>query len=286
MTPLILTILSSSCIFVIFKLFTRFKIDTFQAIVFNYFTAFICGSFFSDNGWNNIEFQLGNWGAYAVICSVLFISLFLLMGKSSQINGVARTSVSVKMSMAISVLGMVFFYSESFTLLKIAGVALAFLGVYLVSKDKTEQKTKAIWMLFVLFIGSGLLDFVLNYVQQLKLEEFSNSLFTAVGFLFAGTIGLTLLIFQLILKKRTFHLKNLFAGIILGIPNYFSIYFLLQSYTHLEWNDSTVLAVLNVSIVLLSSIFGFVLFKESANQRKIVGLIASIGAIVCLYLAG
>ncbi len=37
------TIISSTLIFVIFRLFEKYKIDTFQAIVFNYFTAFICG---------------------------------------------------------------------------------------------------------------------------------------------------------------------------------------------------------------------------------------------------
>ncbi|MDG1658691.1 MAG: EamA/RhaT family transporter, partial [Crocinitomicaceae bacterium] len=43
MIALLLSVLSSSLIFVIFKLFARFKIDTFQAIVVNYFMAFIIG---------------------------------------------------------------------------------------------------------------------------------------------------------------------------------------------------------------------------------------------------
>ena len=43
MIALIGTIACSTFIFVIFRIFERFNIGTFQAIVANYFTAFLCG---------------------------------------------------------------------------------------------------------------------------------------------------------------------------------------------------------------------------------------------------
>ena len=43
MIYLILSILSSTAIFVLFKLFNKYNIDTLQAIVVNYFTAFAFG---------------------------------------------------------------------------------------------------------------------------------------------------------------------------------------------------------------------------------------------------
>ena len=102
MIELIGAILFSSVIFVLFKLFPKYGIDTFQAIVFNYFTACVCGFVLYGNTWTNKAIENNDWMIWALISGVLFISLFVLMGKSSQLNGVALTSVSVKMSMAIS----------------------------------------------------------------------------------------------------------------------------------------------------------------------------------------
>lgn len=287
MISLLLSVLSSSLIFVIFKLFKRYGIDTFQAIVVNYFTAFTIGFTLYGHTWNPACLEQSSWMYFAGICALLFIGLFLTMGKSSQLNGVASTSIAIKMSMAISLVFMIIGYGESVTWLKILGIILAFFGVYLVSKpSKTENnQTSALWMLIVLFFGGGALDFLLNYVQNTQLELIKSSLFSAIAFGLAGSLGLSILIIRYIRGSAKFEFKNIVAGIILGIPNYFSIYLLLRSYETTGWDDSTVLAITNVSIVLLSSIIGFVAFKESTTRQKIIGLISAILAICVLYIA-
>ena len=287
MISLLLSVLSSSLIFVIFKLFKRYGIDTFQAIVVNYFTACTIGFTLYGHTWNPACLEQNSWMYFVGICALLFIGLFLTMGKSSQLNGVASTSIAVKMSMAISLIFMIIGYGESVTWLKIIGISLAFVGVYLVSKpSKTENsQTSALWMLIVLFFGSGALDFLLNYVQNTQLELIKSSLFSAIGFGLAGSLGLSILIIRYIRGKAKFEFKNIVAGIILGIPNYFSIYLLLRSYETTGWDDSTVLAITNVSVVLLSSVIGFVAFKESTTRQKIIGLISAILAICVLYIA-
>lgn len=287
MIPLIFSILCSSLIFVIFKLFPKYQIDTFQAIVFNYFTAFICGIALFGNEWKSQALSTGNWPMFVVLSGVLFISLFLLMGKSSQQNGVALTSIAVKMSMAISMLFMIVLYKESLSVLKITGIALAILGVFLVSFSQSDEKKEnsAVWMLFFLFVGSGFLDFILNYVQRYELHFLTPSLFSAFGFGVAGIIGLGSLIFQIRTGKTTFSPRSILAGIVLGIPNYFSIFLLMLSYKSTGWNDSTVLAITNVSVVILAALVGFLSFKENVTVRKILGLLAAIAAIVILYFA-
>ena len=284
MIPLLLSILSSSAIFAIFKLFERFKIDTFQAIVFNYFTAFFIGIILYGHQWNEKGFDEISWFFYAVICALLFIGLFLIMGRSSQINGVASTSVAVKMSTAISIILMIVGYSEKFTALKVSGILLALVSVFLVSYTK-GKKAPASWMLLVLFFGSGTLDFVLNYVQNFELKTISTALFSAFALGLAGVLGALILSVRIIQGSTKVELKNIAAGIVLGIPNYFSIYLLIHSYRTTGWQDSTVLAVTNVSVVLLSSLIGFLAFEENATSRKIIGLISAILAIVILSLA-
>lgn len=285
MIALVLTITGSSLIFVLFRYFSKFGIDTFQAIVFNYFTAFVCGYFLTAQPWSAVPTQLASWGGIALLCAILFISLFVIMGLSSQRNGVSRTSVAVKMSMAVSLLGMILYYREEVSTLKIIGIIAAFLGVYFTAVGKGTERTSAGWMLFVLFIGSGLLDFLLNFVEKQHFNPFNSSMFTAFGFLFAGCIGSLLLVPQFIRRKRWFHPKHALAGIILGIPNYFSIYMLIESYRQLDWHDSAILAMINVSVVITSTLLGVVLFRESFSGRKVLGLSLALTAILLLYLA-
>lgn len=189
--------------------------------------------------------------------------------------------------MAISLLIMIFAYNEAVSFLKIAGIVMAFLGVYLITakSKKTPASESVVWMLLVLFFGSGALDFILNYAQNEVLGSLSPALFSAIGFGMAGIIGALILLVQVARRKTVIRFNSILAGILLGIPNYFSIYLLLESYRSTGWPDSTVLAIMNVSVVLVSALLGFIAFREKATQKKMIGLIASILAIVILYLA-
>jgi drug/metabolite transporter (DMT)-like permease len=129
------------------------------------------------------------------------------------------------------------------------------------------------------------LDVVLNYAQKNTLGTLTPSLFSAIGLGVAGIIGFSILLVQLIRGKTKFEFKNIVAGIVLGIPNYFSIYLLISSYKTTRWADSTVLSVINVSVVLMSTMIGLIFFKEKINRLKLIGLVLSLSAIAFLYLA-
>jgi len=281
MIALILSIFTSVCIFVLFKLFGKFRIDTFQAIVFNYFTALLCGILFFRNEWDSGALNELTWLPSVLVCAVLFISIFALMGISSLKNGIGSTSVAAKMSMGMSMGIMIFIYKEPFTSLKVIGIVLAIIGVLLVSKEKSEttSKGKSFWMLIVIFTGSVVLDVLLNYSQRYLLGSLSPSLFTAIAFGIAGIIGL--LILMMGGKKNKISLKNIIAGIFLGIPNFFSIFLLLEAYETAPLNDSDVVAIINICIVCLSTLVGFICFSEKLTSQKIIGIIS---IILSIYL--
>ena len=285
MIALIGTIACSTFIFVIFRIFERFNIGTFQAIVANYFTAFLCGILMHVNEFSTDSFVHLEWLPFVSLSAVLFITLFIMMAISAQKNGIAATSVAVKMSMAVSMLGMIFIYNEVISCAKLVGIFCALIGVFLIaSSGEKSNKNNAAYMLIVLFIGSGLLDLNLNYAQNHVFNHISSSIFTSYGFAAAGTIGVVVHIIQRFRgKSQPIKAKNLIAGFVLGIPNYYSIYFLLESYQILTWQDSSILAVVNVSVVLLSVIIGFIVFKEVIGKRKIIGILAALIAIFLLY---
>ena len=286
MTDLFLAIFLSSLIFVLFKVFPRFKIDTFQAIVFNYISAFLCGYILYGSDLKEEAWENTNWIFYAVLAALLFISLFVLMGKSAQKNGMAITSVAVKMSMAVSVLGMVFIYNEQLPFLKIIAILLAFSGVILVSfsKKSSDSKQQTWWMLLILFFGSGILDLLLNYVQKTQVNVISSALFSAFGFGIAGLIGLGILITQITRRKTRIEFRNIIGGVILGVPNFFSIFLLMRAYNSVTWSDSSVLAVINVAVVCISTLCGTLIFSEKISWVKGLGLCCSLLAIYLFYL--
>lgn len=286
MTDLFLAIFLSSLIFVLFKVFPRFKIDTFQAIVFNYISAFLCGYILYGSDLKEEAWENTNWIFYVVLAALLFISLFVLMGKSAQKNGMAITSVAVKMSMAVSVLGMVFIYNEQLPFLKIIAILLAFSGVILVSfsKKSSDSKQQTWWMLLILFFGSGILDLLLNYVQKTQVDVISTALFSAFGFGIAGLIGLGILTAQIIRRRTRIEFRNVIGGVILGVPNFFSIFLLMRAYNSVSWSDSSVLAVINVAIVCISTLLGTLIFWEKISWAKGLGLCCSLLAIYLFYL--
>lgn len=286
MTALFFSILCSTLIFVIFRLFDRFKINVFHAVIINYFTAFIIGIALFYGEWNEEAATQTEWLKYVFLVSIMLIGLFVVMGKSTQSNGLASTSIAVKMSMAVSLVLLIIFYHESLSFFKIIGILFAVSGVFLVSyKPSGGERIKASWMLPFLFAGSGLLDFTLNFVQNEVLSNLTPSLFTAFSFAAAGVIGLIVLSIGMLRQKPLFEVKNILAGIVLGVPNFFSIYLLLMSYRTTGWKDSTVLAITNVSIVLLSALIGFFLFRERVTSLKLMGLLVAVAAIITLYLA-
>ncbi len=286
MTDLFLAIFLSSLIFVLFKVFPRFKIDTFQAIVFNYISAFLCGYILYGSDLKEEAWENTNWIFYVVLAALLFISLFVLMGKSAQKNGMAITSVAVKMSMAVSVLGMVFIYNEQLPFFKIIAILLAFSGVILVSfsKKSIDSKQQTWWMLLILFFGSGILDLLLNYVQKTQVDVISTALFSAFGFGLASLIGLGILIAQIIRRRTRIEFRNVIGGVILGVPNFFSIFLLMRAYNSVTWSDSSVLAVINVAIVCISTFLGTLIFSEKISWAKGLGLCCSLLAIYLFYL--
>lgn len=287
MIALVITILTSSLTFVIFKFYGKFKVNTFHAVVFNYVTASSCGFIMYHQDWTSEITKDFSWLPITLTIGALFISMFMITGISSLKNGVGKTSIAGKMSMALSMTMMYFFYNEEMNIYKILGIVLAFVGVILVSQDKTQSagNRKYVWLLLLLFIGSGMLDFLLNYSLKNLLGPLSPALFTTLGFTVAGTIGMLILLIRLSMKGTKLQLRSIIGGIVLGVPNFFSIYFLLRSYETAGWSDITVLSVMNIGVVLLSTILGLIIFKESMHKMKTLGLISAILAIALLYVA-
>ncbi len=283
MIYLLLSVLSSSIIFVVFKLFQKFGVNTLQAIVVNYFIACLVGffGFIQETDLSLVPGKL--WFPGTLILGGLFIVVFNLAAITTQRSGLSVVAVATKMSVVIPVAFGIILYNESTGLLKLAGIILALVAVYLSSVKSREgiaiKKENLIFPLLV-FLGSGIIDTMIKYLEVTYVSVDDVALFSTTIFAIAGIIGTGILVVQGFLGKLRITGKNLLGGIVLGIPNYFSIYFLVLALRSEGFESSTVFTINNVAIVLLSTLLGILLFKERLIRKNWIGIILAIISII------
>lgn len=274
MQYLALSILFSSFIFVIFKLFVRFKVQSLFAIIVNYLVACLVGLWFYEGEVDVAHLHAKSWFWGAMALGILFIVVFNLMAATSQSLGVSVASVATKMSFVLPATLGVLLYKEELNAVKIAGIAIAIIAVYLASMKTAKESFKPSMLLlpFMVFLGSGIIDASIKYFEQGHVPEVEFALFSALVFFFAGTIGLIFILIKAIRQPLKINYKNIAGGIALGIPNFFSIYFLLLALSYKGLNSATIFTVNNVGIVLLSTVLGILLFKEKLNLKNWLGI--------------
>lgn len=249
----------------------------------NYFVAACAGFLHSSDAIQTINLSQATFVSNSLLLGIVFISLFNIMALTAQKNGASVAAIANKMALVIPVCFAVFLYNESLGPIKILGIVLALSGVYLSTAKKEKKEKNGIWLPIILFVGSGFIDTFLKYTEATSLNTESDSkLFTALTFLTAFSIGLITLIIKKELFKISF--KTLVGGLILGVINYGSIYFLIQCLKQSAMDSSTIFPINNVGVVLLTSFLALAIFKEQLNLKNKVGILLSVLAIILISL--
>ena len=266
MIYLIFSVITNAAIYWLFKYFEQIEAKIFETIVFNYIVAFTCGIFFVPNVPEAIHsaLQFPIWSVAGLIMGSLFISVFYFMAITAKKSGVAMATLSSKMSLVLALL-------------------IAMFGLYLFSVDRKSKLSKDMLLYpVVLMLGSTSIDFSIAYFQGFTTNQNELSLFTCMPFMGAGFIGVIILAYKLIFRKEKFPLKELGTGVLLGLVNYGSIFFLVELY-HSGWMpESTILPINNLLVLVIGSIGAVFIFKEKFNRRKIQGLVICVLALILL----
>ena len=219
---------------------------------------------------------------------MLFIVIFNLMAITTQRSGLSVVSVATKMSLAIPILFGFIYYRESISFVKIAGILLALTAVYFTSvknEDGLKVKPKNLIFPVLVFLGSGVIDMSIKFLENSFVAKDEVPLFSATIFASAFVIGIMILVFQKLKGSFKFESKNLLGGVALGIPNYFSIYFLVQALRANGLESSTIFTLNNVAIVMLSTFLGIILFKEKLLAKNWLGIGLAVISLILVTLA-
>lgn len=276
MIYLILCILASVALVIIFKFFERFNVNNQLAITVNYFTAAIIGFIIKQNLHEMPTVPDKEWFFQALLLGVLFIFLFNILGLSTRKVGVSVSAVAFKMGLIIPVMAAGILYPErnTFSILKIAGIILALVAVVMSSlkKESTDFHRSYLFLPAILFFGSGFCDAYFEFTKEHYLPNTDLELFSSSVFFISASMGLIGVIIQLINGKMKIELKSIIGGVILGIPNFFSIYFLYKALDSNALQSSVIFPVNNMGVVAFSALLGFMIFKERLTTTNWLGI--------------
>ncbi len=287
MVWLLLSVVCSVILGVLFKLFPRYGIDTFQAIVANYFTCVMCSTVHNGKIVLRKEIVDLPWFWYAILLGFVFISGFTLAAATVRNFSVTISQIMQKMSILISVPFAMLAYNESAGWLKVIGIIFAVLAIVLVNIPPTTADSgrpfpyKMLAIPFFTWLLAGVIEVVFVRVQKEGMISFGDSAFITTVFATAGVVGLTYFIWQMACGQAKFGFRNLFAGILLGIPNYGSMYFLLQGLSS-GMESSVFFPLNNMGIILLTVLIAVFLFKDKLTIINLIGISLTILALYCL----
>jgi drug/metabolite transporter (DMT)-like permease len=317
---LIGSIILSSYLTLSFKVLERLRISSPQAIVFNYIACVVTGSIVNGRFPFRPGMLQEAWLPWAVLMGIAFISLFNIIALCAQKLGVAITSVANKLSLVIPVLFSVYLYQERLGAIQVLGIVLALLAVVLTSwtseapaRSATPQRKSrsgdstpdafarsaftpsaftpsafapsSKWFFalpLLLFIGSGLLDTLVKYVEQGFLNEGNKNDYLVTAFGVAALAGSIMLAIQIMMGRLAFEPRAMLAGIGIGIPNYFSIWCLVRVLSDYGDRSASIIPINNMGIVLFSALMAWLLFREHLTRTNLVGILLAVAAIALI----
>ncbi len=284
---LIASIIVSTLFGISFKVISIKKINSFQTIIINYIVAGSLGFITTKSDVTPLNVFQQSWFGVAVGLGIVFIGSLFVIAETTSKYGISVAQVANRMSVVVPITIAILYYGDNLTVFKVVGIILAIAAVYLVShKEGSSKSSQKFWWLFplIIFICSGIIDSSINYAQRNLLNDTDFDAFLSTIFSTAFVFGAIVLLYQLLIKKETFETRAIPAGIILGVINFGTMYFIIMALNSNIIEASSLFPINNLSILTLSTIISVLVYKEKLSQKNWIGIGLSLAAIIILGL--
>lgn len=287
---LLIVILTSASINIAFKVFQRLGIDSMQAIIFNYVTATTVGLLISPVSYSPSEMISQGWFYTGIVLGASFFITMNLYSISTKYIGVALTTLLSRTSLVIPTIMAFFLFDEKISFRMIAAIVMIVIALFFIFYTKSTttgvkkegNKKILIYLLpLIVFFMCGLNDAMIKGAQFIFIKNSAdNAAFISTVFFTALVIGVTSYIAMGRYKTAKFTYKSLLGGIFLGGVNLASSMSILAALKSIP--ASVTFPIVNVGIVLISTIVGIFFFKEQLTKKKIAGIIIAVVAIALM----
>ena len=281
MLYLVLAIAASFTITVLIKLNETRGARTQVVIASNYISATVIGWCFSLYfGFERISSET-LW--LSLGGGLLWPGTFFLLMYGIRRYGLALTGPLCRLSLIVPVLFALLFLGETLTVNAGLGLLAAFAAFFLFnpigSGELKRADQGAIWFFPLLIFCFGLVDLWVNLFNHMGPASekfvFVTLIFTFSNFFAWAAVGL---------KRIPIDKSAVVRGLILGIPNIFATYFLMQCLNSQAFRDNSAVAytVYSVLGVALAFAAGTLIWRERVTHSSMLGVGAVIAAITLM----
>lgn len=281
MIYLTLAIVSSTLIALVLKFSENRNLNRNVVTSSNYIAAFtISLVMFFGRGGGQQESSIVSVLGLGVIAGILYFLGFIFIQKSIKENGVGITGAVSKIGIIVPVLLSIMLWREIPNLLQGIGIIISLSAIILInisSGDLSSLKNFKRTVL-LLFIISGSVELSTKLFERYY-QTGSKPLYLFITFFTAFVISIYFT-FRDLKSGKKFTKTDIVTGFIVGIPNMFTSYFLIESFRYIK--ASVAFPIYSAGTILLISLSGIVFFKEKLKRKEIFAIVMIVAAIVMM----
>ncbi len=214
---------------------------------------------------------------------ILLPIVFLFLIASIKNIGIVKTDAAQRLSLFVSIVAAWLLFNEVFSVTKLIGITIGFLALFCVLKKTSDSNKSNLKYPVLVFLGFGIIDILFKKVAAFTAVSYTASLFVIFGIAFFFMFWVVL--YDAIIQKKSFEIKNLVFGFLVGCFNFGNILFYLKAHQDFSTNPSTVFAGMNMGVILLGSIVGVFAFKEKLSKLNYAGLLLALFSILFIVLS-
>lgn len=276
MIYLVLAILSSTMVSFIMKLSTNRIHYKIGMLAVNYLMCLLIAAsttqrvFPSHSG---LPLTLG----LGTIHGILYLSSFALLQSSVSKNGVVLSATFMKLGLLVPMVISIFLFKEIPSAIQILGFTIAIIGIVLVNQEEQKSTLKINASLLLLLVLGGSGDAMSKVYEEIGSAELASQFL-----LYTFVVAFILCLVLMLKKHERFGIEEIKYGLLIGIPNYYSAFFLLQSLKSIH--AVIVYPTYSVATLLLVTMSGVWIFKESLTKKQWLAMGIIVIALALLNL--
>jgi len=278
MLYLLLAIASSAMVSIAMRLSEGRTTGKTSMLVVNYLTCLALAGYYMGFGRllpreAGVGFAIG----LGLFNGLLYLLGFVLLQVNIRLNGVVMSATFMKLGLLVPMVLSVGLFGEIPSLIQAVGFLLAVAAIILINFER-EQTTMGfkLGLILMLLAGGG------GDAMSKVFEQMGNPALSEQFLFYTFTAALILCAALAVYKKERPGLRDLFFGLLVGIPNYFSARFLLKALGHLP--AVIVYPTYSVATIVTVTLAGLVFFRERLGKRQKIAIAIILAALVLLNI--
>lgn len=206
---------------------------------------------------------------------ILYLASFVIYQRSVQRCGIVLSSTFMKLGLLVPIAVSVLVFRELPSAVQAVGFVIAIVAIILINAGNADGRF-SLGLIGLLVIGGGA-----NAMSEV-FEQVGTAALSSQFLLYTFLTAFLLCCALVLVKKERPDLVSILFGLLIGIPNYFSARFLLQSLDSVP----AVIAHPTYSVVAVAavSVLGVCFFRERLKLRQWIAMLIIGCALILLNL--